>query len=313
MAVLAPARTSSEVTVTAVAARDGERARAFAARRGIPRVLASYDELLADPAVDAVYVPLPNSLHGRWTLRALEAGKHVLCEKPFTANADEARAVADAAEASGLVVMHALHSQYHDMVGRLRELLAEGVIGDLVEFHGSFSIPLLKRSDIRFDLALGGGALMDVGIYPLAVLRAVTGQEPEIVSARARTSGRPGIDDAMHVRLRMPSGATATISCGLRRLGIPSLRLIGTRGEIRVRNFHVPQYGNRVSVRSDQRRTSFSVPRRPSSFEAQLSAFAGAVLRGEPYPTTARDAVALMRAVDACYTAAGLPPRQPAA
>src|SRR5256712_4397526 len=125
MALVRPAQRVPEATVLAVAARDPERARQFAARHGIPRVHPSYDELLADPEIDAIYNPLPNALHCAWTIRALAAGKHVLCEKPFASNADEARRMADAARAHGRVLMEAFHYRFHPLAARMREAVAQ--------------------------------------------------------------------------------------------------------------------------------------------------------------------------------------------
>ena len=162
-ALINPAKDNADVVVTAVAARDGSRARAFAAKHGIPRVHESYEALLADPDIDAVYNPLPNGLHGKWTRAALDAGKHVLCEKPFTANADEAREIADLAAKSDRVVMEAFHYRYHPMTLRTEQIIASGVIGKLQRVEAALCFPLPKFSDIRYNYSLGGGATMDAG------------------------------------------------------------------------------------------------------------------------------------------------------
>src|SRR5687768_4333668 len=185
-AVIRPARSSTVAEVVAVAARSTERAKAFADKHGIARVHGSYEDLLADPAVDAVYNPLPNGLHGKWTLAALAAGKHVLCEKPFTANADEAAAVADAVRASGLVVMEAFHFRYHPLALRLPEVVAE--LGELRHVDARLCFPLPRFDDIRYSRALAGGALMDAGCYPVNLVR-LLGGEPEVRSARALLKG----------------------------------------------------------------------------------------------------------------------------
>src|SRR5262249_55576772 len=153
-AFLRPARENPDVDIAAVAARDIARAHEFAAKHRIPQVHATYEELLADPSIDAVYNPTPNGLHGRWTLAALAAGKHVLCEKPFTANASEARAVADAADASGLVVMEAFHYRYHPFARRMEELLASGELGEVQHVEAAVCFPLPRFKDIRYDLGL---------------------------------------------------------------------------------------------------------------------------------------------------------------
>src|SRR5712692_7150504 len=168
-ALIEPAVSVPEVSVTAVAARNKSRAEAFALRYGIPKAYGSYQELLADPDIGAVYNPLPNSLHGPWTLQAIAAGKHVLCEKPFASNADEAAAVAEAAAASGLVVMEAMHYRYHPLTRRLTEVVAE--LGPVRHLQCWTSFVIADPDDIRYDFALGGGALMDGGCYAIDCLR----------------------------------------------------------------------------------------------------------------------------------------------
>src|SRR4051812_42242221 len=167
--------------MTAVAARDPERAKTFAAKHDIARVHTSYDELVDDPEVDAVYIPLPNGLHAEWTLKAVAAGKHVLCEKPFTANAAEAQAVADAAAAAGVVVMEAFHYRYHPLAARMKEAALS--LGTIRSVSAALCFPLPRFSDIRYDYGLGGGAMMDAGVYPLTCLRLLGPSEPTIVSA----------------------------------------------------------------------------------------------------------------------------------
>src|SRR5271169_3662928 len=144
-AVIRPARHVESAEVVAIAARDRDRAAAFATKHGVERVVDSYDALVADPDIDAVYNPLPNGLHGRWTLAAMDAGKHVLCEKPFTANADEARTVAAAQSGSGLVVMEAFHYRYHPLFARVRELIATGAVGSVRHIEAWLCFPLLSE------------------------------------------------------------------------------------------------------------------------------------------------------------------------
>ena len=198
-ALIKPAHDRDSVTVTSMAARDEMRASTFAAKHRIHRVLHSYDDVVTDPAIDAVYIPLPNGLHGEWTVRAIEAGKHVLCEKPFTANSDEARTVAAVAASSDVVVMEAFHWRYHRMANRLIEIVQGGEIGALEHIEAAICFPLPNRSDIRYNLGLAGGALMDAGCYAVNMVRALTGEEPEI-------------DRAMTGRLRFPSGATGKVT-----------------------------------------------------------------------------------------------------
>lgn len=313
LSLLEPARQLGEVAVTAIAARDSARAQAAAAKHGISKVHASYAALLADPEIDAVYNPLPNGLHGRWTIAALEAGKHVLCEKPFTANAEEAEAVAAAARRSGLVVMEAFHWRYHALTRRMLEIVASGELGEVRRIETAFCIPLAAK-DIRWRLDLAGGALMDVGCYAINILRTLAGAEPEVVSARAKLMS-PGVDRAAQAEFAFADGRTGHITASLLswRLLAMRARVIGTAGTLSVFNPVMPQYFHSLTVRTAAGKRKERVAKFPSSYQAQLAAFAGAVLRGEPFPTGVDDAIANMRVIDAVYRAAGLPPREPSA
>ncbi|MGI5132138.1 Gfo/Idh/MocA family protein [Pseudonocardia sp. CA-107938] len=310
-ALIRPARVVPDVEVVAVAARDRDRAAAFAAKHGIPTVHGSYADLVADDSLDAIYNPLPNGLHGHWTIAAVQAGRHVLCEKPFTANADEARAVAEVARPSGKVVMEAFHYRYHPMTARVLEIVASGELGEVGHIETWMCIPLLLPRDIRWNLRLAGGTLMDVGCYALHQLRTIAGAEPEVVSATARTA-RPGVDRFVQARMRFADGRTGGITASMasRRLLSLGARVEGTEGTLDVRNLTGPQFAHRLRVRRGTEKRVEHVTKEPT-YNFQLRAFAGAVLRSEPFPTDLDDAVANMAAIDACYRAAGLEPRQP--
>jgi predicted dehydrogenase len=310
-ALIKPARERDDVVVAAVAARDRARAQAYAAKHGIPTVHDSYDALLADPSLDAVYNPLPNGLHGRWTMAALDAGKHVLCEKPFTANADEAAIVAEAAAKSGLVVMEAFHYRYHPVALRMLEIVSSGQLGSLRHVEASVCFPLPRFSDIRYRLDLAGGALMDAGCYAVHMVRLLGGGEPDVVSASAKTHGAD-VDRAMRADVRFAEGQTGRLTCSMWSSNLLRLsaRAVGERGELRVRNPLAPQMGHRIAVRTQDGRRTEHLTRRPT-YAYQLDAFVGAVRDGEPVLTDPADAIANMTVIDAIYRAAGLPVRQP--
>jgi predicted dehydrogenase len=310
LALIKPARGSAEVVVAAVAAREVSRARAFAAKHGIARVHDSYEALIADPDLDAVYNPLPNGLHGRWTRAALTAGKHVLCEKPFTANAAEAREIAELAATSDRVVMEAFHYRYHPLTLRAEQIIASGELGKLQRVEAALCFPLPKFSDIRYDYSLAGGATMDVGCYAVHMVRTFGGSTPEVVSAQAKLRD-PQVDRAMTAELRFASGHTGRVRCSLWSSDLLRLsaKVVGERGELRVLSPVAPF--RRLSVRSAQGKRVERFPRR-ATYAYQLDAFAAAVLRGEPVKTTPQDAVENMTVIDAIYRAAGLPLRMPA-
>ncbi|MDT4946721.1 MAG: hypothetical protein QOH14_3454 [Pseudonocardiales bacterium] len=240
-ALIKPAAGVPQATVTAIAARDPHRARRFAAKHRIPTVHDSYQAVLDDPDIDAIYNPLPNALHAPWTLKAIAAGKHVLCEKPFTSNAIEARAVAEAAATSGLVVMEAFHYRRHPLAARMREICTSGELGTIGSVDVAMCFPLPRFSDIRYSYPLGGGAMMDAGCYTINCLRLLGNGLPEVVTAHATRHG-PDIDRAMTAQLRFPDGAEGRITASMwsRRLLDISVRVVGDRGELRVRNFIAP-------------------------------------------------------------------------
>jgi len=306
-ALIRPARRVPEVTVTAVAARDPARARQFASKHGIPVTHDSYDDLIADPDIDAVYNPLPNSLHAPWTLRAIAAGKHVLCEKPFTSNEAEAAKVAAAARTAGVVVMEAFHYRYHPLARRMREAVAE--LGALRHVEASLGFPLPRFNDIRFQYDLAGGATMDAGCYPISCIRMLGQGEPIVVSARAKLHSAD-VDRAMDAHFRFPGGATGRITASLWSADFLriSARVVGERGEMRVFNYLAPHIFNLLTVRTANGIRRERV-RGEATYTYQLRAFAAAVLRGEPVLTTPEDAVATMHQIDAVYRAAGLPLR----
>ena len=205
---------STLVRVDAVASRRADAAAGFAARHGIPRSHASYEAMLADPALDAVYIPLPNSLHAPWTEAALRAGKHVLCEKPLTVTLAEAQPLFALARQRGLVLLEAFPYRYQPQTQRLRQLLDEGAIGEVRVIQAWFGFSLPPGTNIRFDPALGGGALLDAGCYAVSLARLVAGRRPVSVLAQARL-GDTGVDLALTGSVHYEGGAVAQVACAM--------------------------------------------------------------------------------------------------
>jgi predicted dehydrogenase len=312
-ALIKPAKAEPDVRVAAVAARDPERAMEFAQKHGIPRVHPDYQALVDDPDLDAVYIPLPNGLHGHWTLAALAAGKHVLCEKPLASNATEAAQVAEAAQASGLVVMEAFHYRYHPLFSRALELVRGGELGELQRVHAALCFPLPRFGDIRYRLDLAGGATMDAGCYPVNCVRALAGAEPEVVSARAKLRS-PGVDRMLTAELRFPGGVTGAFTGSLwsGRLLSLSASAVGSAGRLKVFNYLAPQLYHRLTVSTPAGTRHERIPGR-ATYSYQLSAFLAATQGGAPVPTDAADGVRNQAVIDAAYRAAGLAPREPSA
>jgi predicted dehydrogenase len=216
LAIVGPARATGHRLV-AVAARDQRRAEDFARRHGVERTLGSYADVLADPDVEVIYNPLANALHGPWNLAAIQAGKHVLSEKPFASNADEARFVRDAAAMTKLTVMEGFHYLYHPVTRRLHELLDSGELGELRAAEIDMFMPAPDDGDPRWSYELAGGALMDIGCYSLHAHRALAfwaDGPPRVAAARAgRRAGHPGIDEWLDADLEFPGGATGRARC----------------------------------------------------------------------------------------------------
>lgn len=302
-ALIQPAGTISTAVVTRVAARDGERAREFALEHGIAAASDSYEALITADDVDVVYNPLPMSLHAEWTIAALQAGKHVLCEKPFASNAEEAEAMVRASEDEGLLLGEAFHYRYHPMFQRLIDLVGSGTIGDVTRIDGRFDVPIAKP-DIRWDYATSGGSLMDLGCYPMSWVRHLTGQEPEVVSAEA-VEDPADIDASISAELRFASGTTARIQSSMLSGPVIELTIEGTEGRIDAVNPLAPQNGNLLTIETADGTTAGPVEA-GSSYDHMLRAFVDHVVHDAPFPTKGQDSIANMVAIDAVYEAAGL-------
>jgi predicted dehydrogenase len=307
-ALIKAAHNVPEAQVVAIAARDPKRAREFAAANGIPRVLATYDDLVNDPDLDVIYNPLPNSLHCEWTIAALRAGKHVLCEKPLASNAAEAERMARAADESGKILGEAFHYRYHPLADRIRALMTDGTLGRLVNVEGHFSVPI-PETNIRFDWGLAGGATMDLGCYPLHMIHYFSGMTPRVIRATAET-GPKNIDIAMDVALELDGGVTARMVCAMKKDSVinATFSARGDRGELGVINPIAPQRGHQLTVKTAAGEKNETVPG-DTTFTHQLRAFVKA-MRGEAkFPTDGAEGIVNMRVIDDVYRAAGLPPR----
>jgi predicted dehydrogenase len=305
LAIVEPARELGHRLV-AVAARDPRRARAFAEKHGVERALTSYQEIISDPEVDAIYNPLANALHAPWNLAAIAAGKPVLTEKPFARDRAEAQKVAQAAEAAGITVMEGFHYLFHPVTRRAFELAGDGTLGELVHVEVHMAMPAPDDNDPRWSLELAGGALMDLGCYGLHVMRQLG--HPSIVRARAEQRS-PGVDAWCDVDLAFPDGATGLSANSMVADDHAfTLRIVGARGDVLVHNFINPHNDDRLTLRTPTGTTVERLGTRPS-YTYQLEAFAEHVLHGAPLPIDTADAVENMAYVDAAYRAVGMAPR----
>lgn len=313
-AMVEPARGVDGVEVVAIGARDPERARTFAERLDVP-AWGDYDAVLSDPRIDLIYLALPPIVHAEWAARALAAGKHVLCEKPLSANGTTAAAIADAADAAGLRAFVGFHFRLHGFIRDLLETIASGILGEVRLVEIDFSIPhfVVQPGNIRLDGDLAGGAVMDVGCYAVDLLRAAFG-EPQVVSAVAQPyDADPRIDLQTDAELRLPGGIPALLRASFLGddTGAMWVRVDGSEASLLATSVIVPQWGATLTVTATEGtvlRQSSADPAE-NSYARQLEHLAVVLGDGSESLLDARRGVGTMRVVDAIYRAAGLEPR----
>lgn len=310
-AICVPALALSHKLV-ALGSRNLEKANLFADRWGIENVVDGYDDLINHPDVDVVYNALPNSMHAKFNIAAMVAGKHVISEKPFASNFLEAKKVADVASSKGSKIIEAFHYRYHPAIMRAIEVAVSGEIGEITKVTSALNIPAPSEEDLRWQFELSGGAMMDLGCYSLHIQRHLSlslfNSELEVVSAQAREK-KPNVDKFMSAVVSYANGAIGELSCDMDYSHFVSpLRITGTKGEISLPSFVLPGVDDRVIVKSRvSERTEYLG--NVSSYTWQLAAFAEYV-RGGDVLTGIADALANAEAIDKIYTAAGMQPRK---
>ena len=297
--VLAGASESDRVDVAAVGSRDLPRAEAYAREQRIERAYGSYEDLLADPEVDAVYIPLPNSMHVDWSIRALEAGKHVLCEKPLSRHPQDVVRAFDTAERAGLILTEAFMYRHNPQTARLKELVDGGAIGDLRVVRAAFSFTITDDANIRLAADLEGGALMDVGCYCLSGSRLLAG-EPERVFGTSVDEA--GVDTVFAATMEFPGEVFAQFDCGFRLPMRDELEAVGTEGSIFLDD---PWHCRRPVIELRREGGVEEIALEPvDSYRLELENLADAV-EGKAAPLLGRDeSVAQARAIDALYRSA---------
>jgi predicted dehydrogenase len=298
--VIPGAKASAKVELAAVASRTQERADAYAAEWEIPRAYGSYEELLADPEIEAVYISLPNTMHCEWSIRAVEAGKHVLCEKPLSRRPGEVEAAFAAAERADRLLMEAFMYRHNVQTSRLQELVGVGAIGELRLVRSTFSYSLYDTDNIRLRTDVEGGALMDVGCYNVSGSRLLAG-EPERVWGEA-WYGPTGTDWVFAGTMRFPDDVIATFDCGTGLVERDELEAIGTDGALFVDDpWHCLKPG--IELRRDGGVERIEIPQE-DSYRLELENLSDAI-RGEDIPLLGReDAVGQARALEALHTSA---------
>jgi xylose dehydrogenase (NAD/NADP) len=288
--------------VVAIASRTLDRAESQARLLGVPTAYGSYGELLADPAIDAVYIPLPNFLHREWALAAVAAGKHVLCEKPLAITADQAQEMVDAANAAGVVLAEAFMYGHHPRYDRLHEVVRSGEIGEVRSITGTFTFDASDDPDQTiFAGHPGSGAIYDVGCYVLHAARTMLGTEPLAVTANAQVSAaHAGIDMMTCALVEFPGGVSLLLQCGMWTADEDSLRILGSKGRIEVPSaFFAAAGAEGFTVQVGDRLRDEQVPD-VDHYTLQADRLARAVLFGSPLRYPAQDPVRGAAALEAC-------------
>jgi predicted dehydrogenase len=310
--IITPANETLGAEVVAIAARNIERAQDFAAQHSIPLAFGSYAELIARDDIDLVYCALPPSAHLEWCGAALTSGKHVLIEKPFANNAQDAAQIVAAARTAGRHAFEGMHYRFHPLFERALGLIRGGIVGKLKHIEATFNADLPDTpGELRYIEALGGGALMDLGCYCMHWIRSVVGEEPTIVSARARC-GVPGVDLEIDAEMAFTSGPTASLKCSMQPEDgqlYRRLRVVGEAGVLEIENPVTPHAGATLSIEAPNAPMPQIVSGGDTTFHFQLRHILE-VIEGRSQPLTGGDdAIGNMRAIDAIYRAAGLRPR----
>lgn len=304
-AVMPAIQASRTSVIQAVASRGIDKAREAADKFGVAQAYGSYEELLSDPNIDAVYIPLPNHLHREWTIRFAEAGKHVLCEKPLALNAAEAQEMVDACAKAGVVLAEAFMYRHHPRMEQIKGIIASGEIGELRAFRGAFTFNnAADKSNIRNRADWGGGGLYDVGCYPLSAARYFMGKEPEAVTVHAFFSPEHDNVDMMASGLvEFEGGVALTFDCGMWANFRQSFEIVGTEGRIELPNAFIANGEDAAFTVTTSEGTRTEHPAALNTYTLQVDDLARAV-RGEPPRFSPDDAVCNMRLLDACLASA---------
>jgi predicted dehydrogenase len=290
--------TAANTELRAIASRSADRARRAAAEAGIPTAHGSYEALLDDPNIDAIYNPLPNTLHAEWTMKAAERGKHVLCEKPLCPTAPEAQKVVDFCRAKGVKLMDGFMWPHHPRTARLRQLLDSGVIGQVRRVTGAFSFMLPPDpANIRLRPDMGGGSLLDVGCYPVFGIRWAFGAEP--VRAQASAVYQHGVDTEMSGLLWFEDGRMASFDCAFTLSFRQWLEIVGTEATVRVPDMWLPGRRATYTIEREGQPPEEGVIEGEDQIVHMLQDFGRSVLQGEPVKPAPEEAVKALRVLDA--------------
>ena len=296
------ARESANSEIIAISSRSDAKARQAAEKHGIPKWYGSYEALLADPDIDAVINPLPNSMHCEWTIKAAEAGKHILCEKPLAVTVDEARRMIQAARANNVLLVEAFTHRWNPHLRKARQLIAEGAIGTVTSLFSALTFSVAQpQGNVRFSAELAGGSLLDAGCYAVYACRFVMGQEPVRAAGFAYDSGGYGVDTTFTGLLAFPNGAVANVGSSMEQPRRCDLAIIGSRGRLDIPDMFDDSGPIVITIGDEKRAEATPAPNR---FRVQLDEFSECVLTGKAPEFPAEDGLKNTAALVALLSAA---------
>jgi predicted dehydrogenase len=288
-----------------VASRSLEKAEEFASEYGVPRAYGDYADLVADPKIDCLYIPLPNALHAVWTIKALEAGKHVLCEKPLTANVAEAIAIKDAEIRCGTRVMEAFMYRFHPQWSRVLMMVETGEIGTLRTIRGEFAVTMNDPANVRLSADLAGGSLMDLGCYCINAARMLTASEPVGVTALAQFGERSRVEEDLVATLEFPGPVTAQISSSFRSCYRHTVDIVGTEASIHLSHPWNPPPDAHTQILFNRNDACETLDVGPADqYTLEIDHFCEAILASEPFKWGIEDSISQMQVIDAVYASA---------
>lgn len=304
-AALIPAmRNAANSVPIAVGSRESSRAKEFARENDLPVWYGSYEELLANPELDAIYIALPNSLHKEWSIKAAQAGKHILCEKPLALNAQECTEMEGAAKANGVRLMEAFMYRFHPRTEQVKRMIDSGRIGRLSAIDAAFTFRLTKKENIRFSSQLGGGALMDVGCYCVNVIRTMTAQEPNLVTA-FKVTGESGVDLRLTGNMLLPKGVIAHFDCSLVDERREHYTIAGENGYLYVDQAFLPGIeASRIYEVCGRDHKVVHEVKGEDEYQLMVEHFSTAVIEGTSFRYGASEAAANMRVLNALVESA---------
>ncbi len=301
-AVIGPIKASKFSRLLAVASRSAERAKAYAGAWGIPQSYGSYEAMLDDSSIDVIYIGLPNALHAEWSIQSLQAGKHVLCEKPLTTRAADVHRISEITQQTGRVIAEAFMYRHHPQTLKVKQMVDQGEIGKLQLVRGSFCYTNTRPDNPRLDPALGGGSLWDVGCYPVGYARYLTGEEPSEVYGQ-QVIGPSDVDLLFAGQLRFPGGVIAQIECSFISPPKSLIEITGERGRITIPEPYKPGKKTRINLERDGRTRSIGI-QGAELYQGEIVDIEDAVLRGKPTLISLDDSLGNISAIEALYESA---------